>query len=91
MWEVNVRPPSCNKGVRPLEKLPLHVDYSGGSGIRIRIIGYGLRVSIKDQASNAKELARPLEKLMRRTSSLSPWAPTNQNHATPVRIDRLGW
>ena len=51
MWEVNVRPPSCNKGVRPLEKLPLHVDYSGGSGIRIRIIGYGLRVSIKDQAS----------------------------------------
>ena len=61
MWEVNVRPPSCNKGVRPLEKLPLHVDYSGGSGIRIRIIGYGLRVRIKDQASNAKELARPLE------------------------------
>ena len=62
MWEVNVRPPSCNKGVRPLEKLPLHVDYSGGSGIRIRILGYGLRVRIKDQASNAKELARPLEK-----------------------------
>ena len=90
MWEVNVRPPSCNKGVRPLEKLPLHVDYSGGSGIRIRIIGYGLRVSIKDQASNAKELARPLEKL-RRTSSLSPWSPTNQNQATPVRIDKLGW